>query len=166
MKPLKGILLLLLLLLSPSGRADQSPATRAVDFAPIPIGAAPRGLSRFRETDCSLTKDSFRDCGAVDNEGRKYAFFDGGLSRVELSARSTPGVVLPLGLKFGMPIEAAAKVFESTVGVEMERGAGPEGEVVYASDFAVPSSTGILNSVALIADQDGRLDRIVQRTDF
>jgi hypothetical protein len=161
-----AILGLAIALVAGAANADRAPARRAVDFAPIAIGSLPRDLGRFRETTCSMARDGFSDCGAVDRQGRRYTFFDGALSRVDVSRETAVGVALPLGLAFGMDIDEAAKTFARTTGVRFDRGVNHEHRIVHSSDFVVPSSEGTMTSVELIADPDGQLAGIVQRTDF
>lgn len=138
-----------------------------MDLGVIPIGAAPKDMGVFTETDCMLQPAGFADCSAKDAEGRLYVFFDGALSRVSATNTEAASTLqLPADVKFGEPIEQAADTVHRVFGVKLDRGSSYDGHVVYSSDFTIESSVGIAYSIELIADERGKLAEFVQRTDF
>ncbi len=133
----------------------------------MPIGAIPQDMSLFASTDCDELHPRFADCSAQDVDGRRYAFFDGALSRV--SARRddvSEDISLPGGIAFGEKVALSVKKVEVALGTNLERDVSPDGQVVYASDYVATASTGLLFSVELSADDKGRLTEVVERTDF
>ena len=132
----------------------------------IPIGGVPQDMGVFVSSDC-VRQPRFSDCSAQDAEGRRYAFFDGALSKVSISRdEATQALRLPAGLQFGEEIGTASEKISSAFGVELDRGTSSGGKVVYSSDFTIRSSAGILYSIELVADEAGRLTEMAERTDF
>lgn len=141
---------------SRAGAADQG--------ALVSIGGIPGDLSLFASSDCD--KHGFADCSAEDNGGRKYGFFNGGLSRLSLSrSEAAPGAELPAGMHFGEDIEAARQKASEYYCVEFDRGE-IDGRVVYSSDFKIRSERGTLYSLELVGDGENKLEEVVERTDF
>ena len=73
---------------------------------------------------------------------------------------------LPAGLRFGETIESAAQKLTSAFGVELDRSLMDNGQVVYSSDFTIRSSVNIYYSIELVADKNGLLTEVIERTDF
>lgn len=137
------------------------------DLGVMPIGAVPKDMRLFVESDCIQQPSKFADCSAQDAEGRRYAFFDGALSRVSVTkAEAASTLRLPAALEFGEEIEKAADKVQRVFGIKLDRVTSYDGHVVYSSDFVVESSVGIAYSIELIADKQGQLAELVQRTDF
>jgi hypothetical protein len=133
----------------------------------IPIGGVPKDMRVFVESDCEEQPQKFADCSAQDAEGRRYAFFDGVLSKVSvIKAEAESTLRLPAALEFGENIEQAAEKVRRVFGAKLDRGSSHDGRVVYSSDFAIKSSVGVAYSIELIADEQGHLVEVVQRTDF
>jgi hypothetical protein len=137
------------------------------DLGVVPVGGIPKDMSVFVSSDCGTFKPKFADCSAQDGEGRRYAFFNGALSKVSASrSEATEALRLPAGIEFGEDVESAAKKVVAVFNIKLERGASPNGLIVYSSDYVVRSSAGRLYSVELIADEKGHLTEVVERTDF
>jgi hypothetical protein len=142
--------------------------SQRVDLGRIPIGAVPKDMSMFKSSDCQETEGrlDFSDCSAVDGEGRRYVFFDGALSRVSAQQNEVAiSAVLPAGMRFGDPVEFAKNRAESQLGLRFDR-ASVQGRMAYTSDFSLRSDAGILFSMEIIGDNDGKLVEVIQRTDF
>lgn len=145
-------------------RASES--GRNSDLGIVPIGSVPVELDKFKVTDCSEAQGGFNDCSAIDDVGRRYAFFDGALSMVSVEGEEvSSGFILPAGMKFGERIEDAAEKAAAWFRVEFN-GGSVEGVAAYSSKMKVKSSAGILYSIELIANKEGRLAKVVQRTDY
>ena len=132
----------------------------------IPIGAAPRDTSIFVSSDCSR-EPTFADCSAQDADGLQYVFFDGALSRVSAAVPEVSRMLqLPAGMKFGESITDAAEKLRSAMDIELDRSVVQGGQIIYSSDFMLRSSAGILYSIEIASDENGRLIEVVERTDF
>jgi len=133
----------------------------------IPIGGVPKDLSVFVSTDCNKYEPKFHDCSAHDAQGRKYAFFDGGLARVSVDKNSaSEDLRLPAGIQFGEDIKSAATKVEATLGIKLSSGKSVNRSIVYASDFVVRSNTGSTYSFELIADEETRLIEVIERANL
>lgn len=129
-----------------------------MDLGVIPIGAVPKDMRVFVESDCIQQPSSHADCSAQDATGRRYAFFDGALSRVSVTrTEAASSLRLPAGLEFGEEIDKAADKVQRVFGIKLDRGSSYDGHVVYSSDFVIRSSAGITYSIELIADENGLL---------
>lgn len=145
----------------------ESQAVVDTDLGIIPIGSKPESLKYFVSSDCGRLPQGYADCSAQDAYGRRYAFFDGGLSRVWVTrGEASKNPRLPAGVEFGEDIETAAEKIERAFRVGLDRGKSHDGRTVYSSDFAIRSSVGVMYAIDLIADDEGRLSEIVARTDF
>jgi len=121
-------------------------------------------MSVFASYDCEKTK--LADCTAKDSQGRQYVFFDGALSRISLNMHDAkPGAELPAGMLFGEDIEVSKEKASSHFRVEFDRGE-VDGRTFYSSDFSIRSPTGIKYALELLADEKGKLEEVIQRTDF
>ncbi|WMJ68161.1 hypothetical protein [Stenotrophomonas sp. 24(2023)] len=128
------------------------------------IGEVPKNMSVFASSDCE--KSELVDCRAKDSQGRQYVFFDGALSRISVNKYDAkPGATLPAGLLFGEGIEASREKASSHFRVRFDRGE-VDGRIVYSSDFSIQSPTGIKYALELLADEQNKLEEVVQRTDF
>lgn len=128
------------------------------------IGDIPKSVSVFASSDCE--KYGLADCTAQDSQGRKYVFFDGALSRISISKRDArPGIELPAGMLFGENIEASKEKASSVFRIRFDRGE-VDGKIVYSSDFSIQSPAGVKYALELIADDQNKLEEVVQRTDF
>ena len=137
------------------------------DLGLVPIGGVPKDMNLFASTDCGKLQPKFADCSAQDAYGRRYAFFDGALSKVSISKGDVSRPLrLPAGIAFGEEIDSAAKKVAAVFGIKLERGVSSDGQVIYSSDYVAKASTGIYYSVELSADSKGRLAEVVERTDF
>lgn len=132
----------------------------------VPIGGVPQDMDAFVASDCSR-EPRFSDCSAQDAEGRRYAFFGGALSKVSITKDEAAQTLrLPAGMQFGEEVETSAKKVSSAMGVKLDRGSTLSGQTVYSSDFIIQSPAGVLYSIELIADEEGLLTEVVERTDF
>ncbi|WP_454831331.1 hypothetical protein [Pseudoxanthomonas wuyuanensis] len=128
------------------------------------IGDTPKDMSLFESSDCE--KSGLADCTAQDSQGRKYVFFDGALSRISMNKLDAkPGAALPAGMLFGENIEASKEKASSVFRVGFDRGE-VDGRIVYSSNFSIRSPTGIKYALELLADEQNKLEEVVQRTDF
>lgn len=128
------------------------------------IGDAPKNMSVFASYDCE--KPKLADCTAKDSQGRQYVFFDGALSRISVNKHNArPGAELPAGMLFGEDIEASKEKASSHFRVKFDRGE-VDGRTVYSSDFSIRSPVGIKYALELLADEQNKLEEVVQRTDF
>lgn len=169
MKRLMPLGALAVLLVSVSACAGNKVASRDgdIDFGVIPIGGVPKDIGAFVESDCEDQSRKFEDCSAIDAKGRRYAFFDGVLSKVSVTRTEAASTLrLPAALQLGESIEQAAEKIRRFYGVKLDRALSHDGRVVYSSDFAIKSSAGVVYSIELIADKQGYLADFVQRTDF
>jgi len=138
-----------------------------INLGVIPIGGKPQDLQLFVSTDCGKVSPAYADCSAQDTDGRRYAFFDGVLSKISIrQADAASTLKLPAALEFGENIERAAERITKVMAVKLDRAPTHDGHVVYSSDFVLKSSAGVMYSIELIADEQGRLVEIVARTDF
>lgn len=158
---------ILLVIASSSLQAKEVVPKGALDIGLLPVGQSPSNLKMFKSTDCSLRKDGFGDCSGVDRDGVKYVFFDGRLSKVSIKrSDANSRFRLPFGLNFGCQIDESAAHFTRLTGFGLVKTVAPSRNVVAASDFVIPSSSGALTSIELISDNSGKLVEIVQRVDF
>lgn len=128
------------------------------------IGDTPKDMSVFASSDCE--KSVLADCTAQDSQGRQYVFFDGALSRISMNKLDAkPGAELPAGMLFGEDIEASKEKASSVFRIRFDRGE-VDGRIVYSSDFSIRSPTGIKYALELLADDQNKLEEVVQRTDF
>ncbi len=128
------------------------------------IGDAPKNMSVFASSDCEGS--GFSDCTAQDSHGRQYVFFDGALSRISVNRNDAKtGLELPAGMVFGEDIEVSKEKASSVFRVNFDRGE-VDGRTVYSSDFTIRSPTGIKYAIELRADEQNKLDELIQRTDF
>ena len=129
------------------------------------IGSSPNDLKVLISTDCVGSAFYLSDCSGVGRNGIRYAFFDGGLSRVSLKQSEVNGTVrLPGDVLFGETIDVAAAKLKK-LGVSLDRDE-VNGRIVYSSDFVLTSSHGIAYSIELLSDAYGRLVEVIERTDF
>lgn len=141
---------------APGGAQDQD--------AVASIGDIPKDMSAFASSDCEKT--GLADCTAQDSQGRQYVFFDGALSRISLNKHDAkPRAVLPAGMLFGEDIEASKEKASALFRVRFDHGE-VDGRTVYSSDFSIRSPTGIKYALELLADDQNKLEEVVQRTDF
>jgi hypothetical protein len=137
------------------------------DLGLISTGEAPEDSGIFVTSDCGQLPDGHADCAAQDGEGRQYAFFGGLLSKVSATwGEAASTLRLPAALVFGENIELSAEKTSKAFGIKLERAPTPDGRTVYSSDFVLESSVGVMYSIELIADKQGRLVEVVERTDF
>jgi len=76
-----------------------------------------------------------------------------------------PGAELPEGMLFGEDIEASKEKASSVFRIRFDRGE-VNGRIVYSLDFSIRSPTGIKYALELLADDQNKLEEVVQRTDF
>lgn len=158
---------LMLILLSSCLHDQPDNIPTGTDLGLIPIGGVPIDMSIFTSTDCNKYEPKFYDCSADDAQGRKYAFFHGGVARVSVNKNSaSDGLRLPAGIQFGENIKSAATKVGATLGVKLSFGKSQDGMIVYASDFIVRSITGSTYSFELIADEEGRLVEVIERVNL
>lgn len=158
------VVVLLFLNSALSGQIEGQPETN--QLGEIPIGGVPTNWDTFVWTDCSKREPLFSDCSAKDEHGRLYVFFDGKLSKVSAKLTTTSECTqLPFGLKFGENIDSAAQKVSAREIIVIP-GHTHDGRKVYSSDFVVQSSAGVMYSIELIADSDGHLFEVVERTNF
>lgn len=145
--------------------ADAQPISRAQSQEAVAsIGDSPKDMSVFVSSDCA--KYGFADCTAQDAQGRRYVFFDGALSRISISRHGAKsGAPLPAGMLFGENIETSKDKASSFYRIRFDRGE-VDGRIVFSSDFVIRSPTGIKYALELLADEQGKLEKVVQRTDF
>jgi len=135
------------------------------DLGIIPIGASPRDLDKFAATDCK-NKDNFSDCSARDEDGLRYAIFDGAVSivsahREEVSHR----IRLPAGMVLGEQIDVSASKAGKIFLVHFYSSKSDD-LTVYVSKEGIRSSSGTLFTLELVGDSQRCLVKVVQRTDF
>lgn len=141
-------------------------ASNSPDLGVIPIGATSVDFGAFISTDCTEKDRLGSDCSATDSDGRHYAFFNGALSMVSAGAVDTSiRVKLPAGMQFGENIHEAARKATTVFHTKFDVGV-VDGVIAYSSLMNIPSHFGIFYSIELIADKDGRLAKVIQRTDF
>lgn len=149
-----------------SHAARTGDSNSAHDLGVIPIGVIPHDLGWFESTDCKEGEGGLSDCSALDEKGRRYAFFDGALSIVSAQGDEVSSdVKLPAGMAFGEEVELSARKAESFFGVGFDS-AESGGLTIYVSKADIRSSSGALFILELMGDEDGRLMKVVQRTDF
>lgn len=157
----------MLILLSPCLHGQTNNIPTGTDLGLIPIGGVPIDMSIFTSTDCNKYEPNFYDCSADDAQGRKYAFFNGGLARVSVDKNSaSEDLRLPAGIQFDENIKSAATKVEATLGIKLSSGKSSNGTIVYASNFVVRSSTGSAYSLELIADKNERLVEVIERANL
>lgn len=150
-----------------AGNGGSAAGSIDADLGLIPIGGVPRDMRVFVASDCESLPDGLADCSAQDADGRQYAFFDGALSKVSVSdSDAVKSLRLPVGLIFKEDINHSAKKVADKLGVKLDRATNHDGRTTYSSDFSIRSSAGVLYSIELIADAQGRLVEVVERTDF
>lgn len=130
----------------------------------ISIGDVPKSMTDFVGSDCAAGR--LDDCTAVDAQGREYVFFDGALSRISINKDSAQrGARLPADMLFGENIEKSNDKVSRFYGVSLDRGE-VDGGVIYSSGFIIRSSSGVMYSIELISDRNGKLKEVIERTDF
>lgn len=136
-----------------------------VDLGIIPIGANPNDIDKFAATDCKR-EDNFSDCSAWDEDGIRYAIFDGAVSIVSAHRKEVSHRLrLPAGMMFGEKIDVSANKAEKFFLVHFDSSKSSD-RTVYVSREDVRSSSGRLFTLELVGDSQGRLVEVVQRTDF
>jgi len=142
----------------------QAPAEVQGQGAVASIGDTPKNMSVFVSSDCE--KSGLADCTAQDSQGRQYVFFDGALSRISVNKHDAKsGAALPAGMLFGEDIEASKEKASSHFRVRFDRGE-VDGRIFYSSDFSIRSPTGTKYALELLADEQNKLEEVVQRNDF
>ena len=137
------------------------------DLGLISIGEAPGDSGIIVASDCGKLPDGYADCSAKDGEGRQYAFFGGVVSKVSATRHeAASGLRLPAALRFGESIERSAEKVSKAFGIELERASTSDRRTAYSSDFVLKSSAGVMYSIELVADKQGRLVEVIERTDF
>lgn len=150
-----------------AGRNAVKAETANVDIGLIPIGAAPQKITSFVGSDCNTALEGVSDCSAQDANGVQYAFFDGVLSKVSINGlEASHNLHLPAGMKFGEKIKLSASKLRALIGVEMDRTTSSSGLITYSSDFVIQSAAGIMYSIELVANKEGQLAEVIERTDF
>jgi len=166
MKSIAGFTFAALASVAMAGGGARCASGPSLQLGAIPIGASPTDFSGFRSNDCEGQEPPLSDCSAEGTDGLRYGFFDGGLTRVVAETGvADPHVRLPGGIKFGQDIDAAAAELERS-GLRFDRGRDGEGRVVHSTDFVVTSAAGVNYSLELVADVEGRLAKVIERTDF
>lgn len=137
------------------------------DIGPIAIGGAPTDVSRLKSSDCvRMGNADFEDCTAISDDGLRYVFFDGVLAKITArKGEVADSVQFPAGVKLNDQLERALRGFEHRLGIKLSC-ANREQNKVCASDFVFRSSVGVLYSLELTGDEDGRLVQVVARTDY
>ncbi|MGJ4748609.1 hypothetical protein ACQV5M_19770, partial [Leptospira sp. SA-E8] len=138
-----------------------------VDLGLVPIGGVPKDLSTFTSTDCESSLSGYADCSAQDQDGRRYSFFGGSLSKVSIAKNEVKTVLkLPAKLRFGDDIAHSVEMVSNTFNIKINCGKSQSGNMVCSSDFVLMSSIGVLFSLEMIADDQRKLVEIIERTDF
>ena len=137
------------------------------DIGPMAIGDVPTEYSRFESSDCvRVGSAAFQDCTAVSNEGLRYVFLDGVLAKITATkGEVADSVQFPAAMKLNDRLDDVLRKIERHYGVKLSC----ENKVqkkVCASDFVFRSSVGVLYSLELSGDKNGRLMQVVARTDF
>jgi hypothetical protein len=136
-----------------------------VDLGIIPIGGNPNDIDKFAATDCKR-EDNFSDCSAWDQDGIRYAIFDGAVSVVSAHRKEVSHRLrLPAGMMFGEKIDVSANKAGKFFLVHFDSSKSGD-RTVYVSREDVRSSSGRLFTLELVGDSQGRLIEVVQRTDF
>ena len=143
-------------------------ASRSIsDIGPVAIGDVPTEALHLESSDCVRTGSAaFQDCTAVSDEGLRYVFFSGVLAKIT----ATKGEVadsfqLPAAVKLNDRLDDALREIERNFGVKLSC-ADQAKKKVCASDFVFRSSVGVLYSLELSGDENGRLAQVVARTDY
>lgn len=159
------ILSLSLSALWPDNHAWKRGHSPKIDLGIIPIGANPNDLDKFAATDCKR-EDNFSDCSAWDEDGIRYAIFDGAVSIVSAHRKEVSHRLrLPAGMMFGEKIDVSANKAGKFFLVHFDSSKSSD-RTVYVSREDVRSSSGRLFTLELVGDSQGRLVEVVQRTDF
>ncbi|RNF86351.1 hypothetical protein EER27_02730 [Lysobacter psychrotolerans] len=66
---------------------------------------------------------------------------------------------------FGENIEVSKQKASSLYRIRFDRGE-VDGRIVYSSDFSIRSPAGIKYALELLADEQNKLEEVVERTDF
>lgn len=159
---------LLVLLASSCGAVSEGGAARSeptkAGLGSLSIGDVPKDLSGFSNSDCDAR--GLSDCTANDAQGRRYVFFDGALSRISIKrGGAAQNLTLPAGVVFGESIDLSKEKAAAYYRVSFDRGVLGK-IIIYSSGFEIESSSGVLYSLELISDDSGKLEEVVQRTDF
>lgn len=137
------------------------------DIGSIAIGGVPTEYSRFESSDCVRAGSAaFQDCTAVSKEGLRYVFLGGVLAKITATEGEVAGSVqLPAAVKFNDRLDYVLREIEHQFGVKLSCTDQVQKKVC-ASDFVFRSSVGVLYSLELSGDKDGRLVQVVARSDF
>lgn len=140
--------------------SSEAPSQRAI----LSIGELTTDTSLFVNSTCD--DDGLGDCGAQDAQGRDYTIFEGEITRITLKRQDAKGgALLPAGMVFGEDIERSRRKASSHYRVALECGE-VEGRRVCSSGFSIQSPTGTMYSLALVADEKGALEEVVERVNF
>jgi hypothetical protein len=144
---------------SPAGDVLNSGTPIAVSFGRVPVT-----MDAFKSTDCDLNEPKFHDCSAKDTYGREYVFFDGGLTKVSASIKSSSPVLrLPAGLRFGEKIELSLRKITKKFMVNLSGPTVRDRQRWYSSGFVFTSADREKYALELGADEEGRLVYVAGR---
>lgn len=137
------------------------------DIGPVAIGGTPSEPSRLESSDCVQTGSAaFQDCTAVSDEGLRYVFFGGVLAKITaMKGEIADSVQFPAAVRLDDRLDDALREIERNFGVKLSCEDQAKKKIC-ASDFVFRSSAGVLYSLELSGDENGRLAQVVARTDY